>query len=167
MPEQALIIGRIVKPWGVKGEVVVEPESDWPERFSALREVLVGDGLVNFVVERARWQRTRVLLKLVGIETRTDAESLVGQWLRIPALLAMPLGEGEYFIHDVLGAEVWTPTGDKLGIVAEIMTGPANDVWVVRGSKGEILLPAIRDVVREVNLNTRRITVVLPPGLVE
>ncbi len=167
MSEQTLIIGRIVKPWGVKGEVVVEPESDWPERFLGLKEVLVGDRLIRFVVERTRQKQRRVFLKLAGIETRNTAESLVGQWLRIPAMLAMPLAEGEYFIHDVLGAEVWTPDGDNLGLVTEVMTGPANDVWVVRGSRGEILIPAIRDVVREVDLNTRRITVILPPGLME
>jgi 16S rRNA processing protein RimM len=167
MSEQTLVIGRIVKPWGVKGEVVVEPESDWPGRFLTLKEVLLDDGTTRFRVERVRQERTRVFLKLASIETRNAAEPLVGRWLHIPAALAMPLGEGEYFIHDVLGAEVWTPTGDELGIVTEVMTGPANDVWVVRGNRGEILLPAIRDVVQEVNLNMRRITVVLPPGLWE
>ncbi|MCC7353789.1 MAG: 16S rRNA processing protein RimM [Anaerolineae bacterium] len=166
MPEQTLMIGRIVKPWGIKGEVEVEPESDWPPRFSGLKQVHLGDGLTGVTIEGVRRNRDRVVLKLAGIETRNAAESLSGQWLHIPATQAMPLGEGEYFIHDVLGAAVWTPAGEELGTITEVMTGLANDVWVVRGGQGEILIPAIRDVVQEVNLDTRHITVVLPPGLI-
>ena len=166
MPQKMLTIGRIVKPWGLAGEVVVQPETDWPTRFSDLKQVHWGDKFVKADVERIHQKGDRLLLKLSHIDTRNASELLAGQWLYIPADQAMPLGAGEYFIHDILELAVYTTEGVELGTVIEVMTGPANDVWVIRKDKDEILIPVIQDVVREVDLDTRRITVILPPGLV-
>jgi 16S rRNA processing protein RimM len=167
MPQKMLTIGRIVKPWGLAGEVVVQPETDWPTRFSTLKQVLWGDKLVKADVERISQKGDRLLLKLSHVDTRNDSELLAGQWLYIPADQAMPLSKGEYFIHDILGLTTYSTEGVELGTVIEVMTGPANDVWVIRKEKEEILIPVIEDVVREVDLAARRITVLLPQGLVE
>lgn len=162
-----LAIGRIVKPHGVRGEIVVHIITDFPERFEALREVYIGEGVPRRVqVERARFHRGRVVLKLRGYEDRTAAEKLRGEFLMIPAEEAMPLGPDEYYEHQIIGLQVWTTGGAYLGEVTEILRTGANDVYVVRSAEREILLPAIGEVIREVDLEGERMLVELIEGLV-
>lgn len=169
-----LVIGRVVRPWGIRGEVKVEIISDSPERFSLLRRVYLGPQAVPFIVEGVRFQQAAAILKLKGCRDRTGAEKLRGQLVQIPIEEAMPLEEDEYYEHQIIGLDVWTARGEHLGKVEEIIFTGSNDVYVVRGQacpehsrRGrEILIPAIEDVVLEINLAQGRMVVELMEGLV-
>ncbi|HLG12083.1 MAG TPA: ribosome maturation factor RimM, partial [Dehalococcoidia bacterium] len=161
-PATAVTVGRITAPHGIRGEVKVEPLTDFPQRFEAGSRLWL-DG-VPYTVERGRWQQRNVILKLRGIDTRNQAEALPGKELLAPQ--AMPIeDEGVYYLHDILGARVQETSGAALGELADVFSTGANDVYVVRGPRGEILLPALDDVVLEVDLQARRITVAIPDGL--
>jgi 16S rRNA processing protein RimM len=161
-PRTAVTVGRIVAAHGVRGEVKVEPLSDFPERFAA-GSVLWLDGTPR-TVERGRFQQRTVILKLEGVDTRNDAEALAGKTLLVPEAAEIA-DEGVYYLHDVIGARVQTTAGEALGELADVFSTGSNDVYVVRGARGELLLPALDDVVLEVDLPGRRIVVEVPDGL--
>ncbi|MDR7417263.1 MAG: ribosome maturation factor RimM [Armatimonadota bacterium] len=165
---RTLRIGTITRPHGLRGEVRVLPDTDFPDRFQALRRVLVAgpEGEVPYEVESVRPHGRFFLVKLRGVEDREAAEALRGRELRIPGEEATPLPEGTYYVADILGLEVRTEDGEVLGWVREVLRTGANDVYVVAGNR-EILLPAIEEVVREVNLEARCMVVRLLPGLVD
>ena len=161
-----LVVGRIVAPWGVRGEVKVTLETDFPERFEQLERVYLGEKATSFVLERSRLHKGHALLKLGGCDDRDAAEKLRGQLVQIPIEEAMPLGEDEYYVYQIVGLDVWTTEGEHLGRVSEVLFTGANDVYVVRGEKGEILIPAVEDVVLEIDLAGGRLTVELMEGLI-
>ena len=155
-------MGRIIGAHGVRGELKVEPLSDFPERFEAGSRLWL-DG-EPYMVDRGRVQRRIVVLKLQGIETRNQAESLHGKTLMAPE--ATRIEEPDvYYLHDILGAKVEDSGGEALGELVEVLSTGSNDVYVVRGPRGELLLPALDDVVLEVDVKARRITVDVPEGL--
>jgi len=158
-------IGRVVAPWGVKGEVKVDILTDSPERFALLEKVYLGDKARPFALKGFRFHKGQVILKLEGCETRNDAEALRGMLVQIPLEETLPLEEGEYYEFEIIGLEVWTKEGDFLGEVKEIIYTGANDVYVVRGPKGEVLIPAIEEVILDVDLDRGRMTVELMEGL--
>ena len=161
-----LVVGRIIAPWGVRGEVKVTIETDFPERFERLKRVYLGEKATSFVLEGSRLHKGHALLKLGGCDDRDAAEKLRGQLVQIPIEEAMPLGEDEYYIYQVVGLDVWTTEGEHLGRVSEVLFTGANDVYVVQGEKGEILIPAVEDVVLEVDPAGGRLTVELMEGLI-
>jgi 16S rRNA processing protein RimM len=161
-----LVIGRVVKPWGTRGEVKVEIITDFPDRFALLRTVYLGPKAVPFVLEGFRLHKGAVLLRLEGCHDRTAAEDLRGQLVQIPIEQAIPLEEDEYYEHQIVGLAVWTAGGEYLGTVDEIIFTGSNDVYVVRGEGREILIPAMEDVVLEINLARGRLTVELMEGLI-
>mgnify|MGYP005841289417 CR=1 FL=1 len=160
-----LAIGKIVRPWGVQGEVRVEILTDWPERFGLLEYVYLGEQAVLYRLERFRLYKGCALLKLVGCDDRNAAEALRGQLVQIPPEKAMPLDEGEYYVHQIEELEVWTDEGEMLGRVVEVLFTGANEVYVVHGPRGEMLIPAIADVVLRVDLEGGRLIVHLMDGL--
>ncbi len=162
-----LAVGRIVAPHGVHGEVEVEIHTDFPQRFTPEARFFVGERKVAMVVERVRPFKHRLLIKFREVPDRTTAESLRGAWVHIPVEEAWPLEEGEYYEYQIIGLEVWTEEGEYLGVVDHIIYTGANDVYVIQGPRGEVLIPAIEQVVKEIDLDEERITVHLLPGLVE
>ena len=161
-----LVVGRVVNAWGVRGEVKVEIMTDFPERFGLLQQLYLGDDLRSFELESWRPHKGAVLLKLKGCDDRNTAESLRGQEVQIPVEQAMPLTEDEYYEYQIIGLAVHTTDGEDLGQVAEIIYTGSNDVYVVRGQREEILIPALEDVVLKVDLVGGRLVVELPEGLV-
>jgi len=160
-----LVIGRVAAPRGVRGELRVEIQTDTPERFYGLREVFLGEQLMPFEVRRARLHEGQALLQLKGIDDRNAAEQWRGALIYVPMTEAIPLEENEYYYHQIEGLQVITVEGEVLGKVTEIIATGANDVYVVRGEGGEILLPAIEDVIVEVNLEEGILRVKLLEGL--
>jgi 16S rRNA processing protein RimM len=166
-----LAIGQVVGVHGVRGELKVEILTEDPHRFDLLRQVLVGledQEPVPWILESYRLHKGHALLKLQGCDDRTAAETLRGYLIQVRFEDALPLEEGEYFEHQIIGLQVWTAAGEPLGEVAEILYTGANDVYVVRGgSPGgrDILIPAIEDVVLEIDLDGGRLVVELPEGL--
>ena len=161
-----LVIGRVAKPWGIQGEVKVEIMTDFPDRFSLLRKIYLGPKAVPFILEGFRLHKGAALLKLEGCQDRAAVEKLRGQLVQIPIEEAMPLEQDEYYEHQIVGLAVWTAGGEHLGTVDKIISTGSNDVYVVRGKGREVLIPALEDVVLEVNLAQGRLIVELIEGLI-
>lgn len=161
-----LVVGRILAPWGYRGQVRAEILTDFPERFARLREIAVGEAYKPYRLLSARLHKGGVILQLEGVDSPEKAAELRGKFLYVPISEAMPLPEGTYYQHQILGLEVYTTSGDLLGSVTEILETGANDVYVVRNGGREVLIPALADVV-EYDLEHHRLVVALPPGLLE
>lgn len=167
-PEQApryLAIGRIVAPRGLRGELKVRPETDDPSRFEALRVVYLGDDRAPFAVRGVRFFKEQVLLQLEGIDSPEQAEAWRDAYIWIPEEEALPLEAGQYYCYQIEGLTVMTVEGEALGRVAEVLSTGANDVYVIRNDREEILLPAIRDVIVKVDLANAQLIVKLLDGL--
>ncbi len=161
-----LAIGRVIKPHGVHGEVRVEPMTDRPERFGWLKDIYLGEHDPRRVgVVSVRYHQSYVLLKLDGYPTRTEAEALRNELLQVPEAEAIPLEEGEYFLHQLLGLEVVTEEGQSLGRLTEVMETGANNVFVIDGPGGQHLVPDIADVVLAIDVAAGRIVIRPMPGL--
>jgi len=161
-PASAVCIGRILSPHGVRGDVKVHPLTDFPERFKAGARVWLHGAPIR--IERSRWQGNVVVLKLEGIDDRNAAQGLNGEELFVPEAAPLP-DEGVFYQHDILGMTVVDGNGGILGQVTDIFSTGANDVYVVEGDQGQLLLPAIDDVVLDVDVAGRRMTVELMEGL--
>ena len=161
-----LAIGRFHKAHGVRGEIRVAMHTDLPERFTWLETVYVGETqLTPYKVESVRFHKGYALIKLEGIDQREAIEQLRHEWLMIPESEAIPLEEGEYFYHDLIGLSVETADGTMLGTIKEILETGANDVFVVKQEKGELLLPDIEEVVKEIDIDNSKMIVSLIDGL--
>ena len=158
-------VGRIVAPWGTRGELKVTPFTDNPRRFSPDSTVTLGGR--NARVVRSRKTDKHLIVKLEGIDDRNAAEALRGELLTIRPGQAPTLDrERTYYYFQVIGMEVYDEGGDRLGEVAEILRTGGNDVYTVRDGCGqEVLVPAIADVVLDVDTERGRMTVRLLDGL--
>jgi 16S rRNA processing protein RimM len=161
-----LVVGRIVAPRGVVGELKVDLLSGAPERFGDLRRVYLGDKYLACTVRRARVHLGQGLLLVDQIADREAAEAWRDALVYVAIEDAPPLAPDEYLVDDIIGLRVVTEEGEVLGAVAEIIHTPANDVYAVRGGGGgELLLPAIKQVVVAVDLQAGVMTVRLLDGL--
>lgn len=158
-------IGRVLAPWGLAGKLKVEVTTDFPRRFTPGNQVFIlGKPLT---VESVAWRREKAILKLHDIDERSQAEALRNQVLEIPQSELEPLPEGSYYHFQLVGLEVWTTGGRRLGRITRILSAPANDNYLVAGEGGEILIPAIEDVVKEIDLAGGRLTIEPLAGLLE
>ena len=166
---ERITIGQISRVRGVKGEMVVVSLTDDPKRFSALKKVLLskGEKVTEFEIERVRTDfstkrlKGGVLLKLKGVENPEEAKNLVGSFLEIEKEKLLKLPEGRYFIFDIIGLKVITTEEKEVGTVKEVISLPANDVWVVQGDQKEYDIPAIKEVVKKVDLE-RKVMIIEP-----
>lgn len=156
-----MVVGRIKGVHGVRGELTVESLTDVAERFSPGSVLYVEGKAVT--VEASRRAKKGLLVKLGGVQDRNAAEALRGKLLTVPSSEVRPLPEGSYYHFQVLDMDVWTHDGGYLGRLEEVLTTPGNDVYVVRGPGGqEALIPALGDVVLEVDLDGGRMVVRVP-----
>jgi 16S rRNA processing protein RimM len=164
----SLTVGEVVASFGRIGEVKVRLETDFPNHLTQLKQVCLrgpNSAFRLYEIENARLHKRQILLKLRGVDSIDEAERLRSSLVQIRPEEAAPLSANEFYIHDLLGCEVVTAEGHVLGPLTSVLRGPANDVYVIGQGKTEILLPVVRDVVREVNLNQRRIVVTPTEGL--
>lgn len=165
-----LIVGRILRPHGVRGEVRASVLTDLPERFKWLERIFLSRTEeaahpAAVALESVRFHKDNVLLKLRGYDNRDQAEALRTFWLMVPETEGIPLDEGEFFLYQLENLAVYTDAGEYLGRIVEILETKANDVFVVHTDAGDLLLPDIEDVVKEINLDAGRMIVTLIPGL--
>ncbi len=168
--EKYLEIGQIVNTFGIKGQVKIVPFTDDITRFDELKEIYVEkkNELKLFQIEQVNYKKNMVILKLKGIETVEEAEKLRNCYLKIDRKDAKKLPKDTYFIVDLLGLDVYTDEGKLLGKVDDIYNAGSSDIYVVKDELGkQILLPAIKDVVKEVDLENQKIIVHLIKGLVD
>jgi 16S rRNA processing protein RimM len=163
-----LVIGRIVKPHGLNGEVRVEIHTELPERFTWLEKVYLGKDEPRLVeVDGVRFHKGWALLKLNGYDNRQDAAELRSMWLQVPYEEGIPLEDGEYYLYEIVGLSVFTDEGDYLGDVTDVLETGANNVFTVRGPHGEVLLPDTAEVIKDIDFDSRRVLVHLLPGLIQ
>jgi 16S rRNA processing protein RimM len=161
-----LAIGRIVRPHGVRGELIVEPYSETIRSVDPESEVFIDSSQTPYKVLSLRSHQKRLILRIEGCEDRETAEAFRGSELLIPTPDVEPLPDGVYYRWQILGLEVKEQAGRTLGTVTDILETGANDVYIVRGDdERELLLPAIKEVIIEVNLENGHLLVRLPDGL--
>lgn len=167
-PDTAWIaVGEIIGAFGIRGEVKVLPQTDFPDRFARTPTVYLGDARAPHAVESARQHQRIVLLKLDGVDDATAAQRLRGLTLWIPDAERMPLTDDQFYLHDVVGLKVVHINGQPLGEVVDFITGSGNDLFVIRAKPGgrETLLPAVREFIRELDIPGGVLRVDLIPGL--
>lgn len=168
-----LAIGRILRPHGVRGELRAEILTDYPDRLQdafaqSLRTLYVGKTHRSFTLTNVRFHQGAMLLTFKECTTRDEADALRGALVEIPMEDAVPLEEDEYYHFQLVGMQVETEEGEVLGEIVEVFTAPgANDVFVVHGSRGEILIPAIEDVVISLDVEAERVVIRPLPGLLD
>jgi 16S rRNA processing protein RimM len=158
------VVGRVLRAWGIRGDLKIAPFTDRPEDFKLYPSVFVGPQRQRYVVQSVRPYQSNWLLHLIGVESRTDAEALHGQEILIETA-QRPRQAGEFYAREVVGLKVRTVEGAELGEVTEILVTGANDVYVVKGDRGEILLPARVEVIKRIDVEAGVMTVELLPGL--
>ena len=158
-----IIIGQVVAPRGIEGKLKVEVVTDFPQRFAPRSQIYINREPMT--IASTEWHKGKAIIKLDTIDSIEEAEKLRGQAIEIHHSQLQPLPEGQYYHFQLIGLEVWTTQEELLGTVTEILTAESNDNYVVRGAKGEILIPAIEDVVKSVDLDKGRITIEAIEGL--
>jgi 16S rRNA processing protein RimM len=158
------VVGRVLRAWGIRGDLKIAPFTDRPEDFKGYRSVFVGPQRKRYDVTSFRPYQGNWLLHLVGVESRDEAAALHGQEIFIEAA-QRPRQAGEFYAREVIGLKVSTLDGEELGEVVEILVTGANDVYVVKGDRGEILLPARVEVIKSIDVEAGVMTVELLPGL--
>ena len=163
-----LRVGVITTTHGVRGEVKVFPTTDDPNRFKDLKKLYLDTGkeLIPLELEGVKFFKQLVILKFKGIDDINDIEKYRGRDLLIDREDAVKLEEGEYFIFDLIDSAVFTDDGKELGILTEILTTAANDVYVVKTPEAkEVLIPSIKECILDVDVANKKITVHLLDGL--
>ena len=169
MKQQYFEIGQIVNTFGIKGMVKVNPFTDDISQFEEMETILVDKkgSLLEMQIEEVKYSKNQVLLKLKGIETVEEAEKYRNCYLKLPREKARKLPKNTYFIADLIGLEVYTEEGKLLGKVDDIYNTGASDIYVIKDELGkQILLPAIKDVIKQIDLEQEKIVVHLLDGLV-
>lgn len=172
MSEKLFTVGKIVNTHGIRGEVKVMPHTDFADQRFAVKSKLyiVPDkgNKIEVTVETSRFHKNMYVLKFKELHGINEAEKYKGSLLKITEDLQEELPENEYYFHEIIGCKVMTDEepAEELGTISEILTPGANDVWVVKSPKGkEILLPAIPDVVLDVDKESKLVRVHLMEGL--
>ncbi len=174
MPDVApghVAVGRVVSAWGARGDLKVEPLAGLPppqahgppDPLAPGRSVSLGGQ--TRIVQHSRRRGQLLYVKLSGIDDREAALALRGQYLQVPQSDLEPLGQGQYYRFQLVGLSVRSTEGESLGRVVRVLTTPSNDVFVVDGPLGEVLIPAIEDIVKEIDLQAGAMTVEVVPGL--
>jgi 16S rRNA processing protein RimM len=165
-----ITIGKVVKPFGVKGEMKIEPMTDFPERFKGLH-------LVHLVSPSGREMACEVLsirylggspcLLFKGYDNPETARALNGWFVKVPEEEVVPLPEGAYYWFELIGMEVFSEDGEKLGTIVDIFETGSNDVYVLKRGGKEVYIPATKEVIKQVDRSAKRMVIHLMDGLME
>ena len=161
-------VGQIVNTNGLKGLLKINPFTDDITRFERLKTIFIEHKkeLLEFEIESIRYQKKQVLLKLKGIDTIEEAEKYREDYLKINRNKEEKLPEDTYYIVDLIGLDIYTEDGELLGKLDDVFSTGSNDVYVVKNGEGkQILLPAISDVIKNIDLEQKKIVVNLIEGL--
>lgn len=167
--QEFLEIGQIVNTFGIKGMVKVKPFTDDITRFDDLEKVYVETNKIKkkYEIEEVKYHKDMVLIKFKGIDKVEDAENLRNSYLKIDRKDEPDLEEGTYYIVDLIGLDVYSDEGNLLGKIDDIFNNGSCDIYVVKDELGkQLLLPAISDVVKEINLEQKKIIIHILKGLI-
>ncbi|MFZ5981770.1 MAG: ribosome maturation factor RimM [Candidatus Zixiibacteriota bacterium] len=158
-----ITVGRLGKTRGVKGEIYVTPLTDFPERFVDQKEIFIDHRgqWVKYKIESARLVSGRPVLKIEGLDSPEDAARFTNRQLAVPRNQLVELPEGSFYIFELMGCSVYdAENGELIGELVEVQQLPANDVYVIKKKDGgEVLMPAIRRLVEEVDIENKKITI--------
>ncbi|MGE5677770.1 MAG: ribosome maturation factor RimM [Pseudomonadota bacterium] len=163
-----LSIGQIINIHGFRGEVKVYPLTDDVNRFKKLKEVFIEENnqLIKYEVEGVKFLSSTIIMKLRGIDTEEAANKLRNFYIKVDRRSAVKLPRDTYFICDLIDLEVFDENGLLLGKVKDVLQTGSNDVYVVQTGDKDILIPALKEVVREIDIRNGKIVVKLPEGLI-
>lgn len=158
-----IIIGRIIREWGIKGELLVLPLTYDPKRFKELKDIYIEKNLSLEQKEilEVKPYRENILLKIKECDTPEKAKKYRGAYIKIQRSKSPELPKDTYYYYDIIGMDVYTINGEHLGKIDSIMRAGECDVYTIKGDKKEYLIPAIKDVIKEINLKSKRMTVEL------
>jgi len=165
-----ITIGKAVKPFGVKGEIKIEPLTDFPERFKGLSRVyLVSPAGKEAACEvrSVRYAGNVPFLLLGGYDSPEKAKALNGWLIKVPEEEAMPLPEGSYYWFELIGMEVVSESGESLGKIVDVFETGSNDVYVMKQGRKETYIPATKEVIKQVDRKAKRMVIHLMDGLME
>ena len=168
--DDLLKVGIITNTHGLKGEVKVFPTTDDARRFLDLSEVILDTGRekMTLEIEKVRFFKNLVIVKFKELDDINDAEKYRQKDLYVTRDQAVPLGENEYFIADLIDLSAVSDEGEELGVIADVIQTGANDIYVIRKQgMSDLLVPAIRDCVKKIDLDEGMIEIHLLPGLRE
>lgn len=163
-------IGKISKPIGISGEAKILPLTDDLQRFSGLTSVFIGSDESTtkpYDLCSVRIVQSQVAVKLQGIETAQDVENIRNAYVFIPKKEVVALQDGRFFMDDVIGCEVVTDEETNVGKVIDLFSLPGNDVWIVRNGTKEIFIPAVKAIIRKVDVKKKCITIHAFEGLLD
>ncbi len=163
------IIGKVVALFGVRGELKVRSLTDIPNRFAELDTVYIGEQHMPRSIQSVRpYKGDMVILKLNGLDDANTAESLRNAEVQIPMHKLAQLPPDSYYQHDILGLQVYTLDGAHLGSIVDIIVTGSNDVYVVKNDdSNQVLIPAIKDVIKQIDLQRRTLHIDPIPGLLD
>jgi 16S rRNA processing protein RimM len=164
------LIGYILKPQGIKGEVKVESISPNPKRFNRLNRVYLQVKEIKqaYSIERVRVPDRFVYIKFAGINSRDDAELLRNAEVLIEEKDLIQPAQDEYFVHDLIGCKVVSENKDEIGVLSDVVQMSSNDIYVVKNSNGiELLIPATKEVVKQVDIGQKLIIIHILEGLLD
>jgi 16S rRNA processing protein RimM len=165
-PGEYLVVGRVVRPHGVRGALLIEPLSKIIDSLEPGSRVFLGEGNRSVELISSAYHQGRLRVSLRGVDDRDQAEQFRGMEVKIRTSQAAPLDEDEYYYWQIIGLQAVLESGEALGEIVDILETGANDVYIVRRLDGEeLLLPAIASVILKVDLEAGTITVRLMPGL--
>jgi 16S rRNA processing protein RimM len=168
---QYLLVGEILRPHGVRGELRMRILTDYPERIGELETVYLGRSETDahpkpYPVEQMRMNPPYGLLKLKGIGDRDQADKLRELFVMVSMADAVPLEEGEFYLYQLIGVSVETVEGEILGTITDVLETGANDVYIVNSPRyGEVLIPVTDETIIKTDIDASQIIVKLPDGL--
>ena len=146
-----ITVGSVLASYGVEGKLKIKIETDFPQRFTPGAKIYINRQPMT--IDSAEWHSGKLVIKLNTIDSKEDAQKLQGKNVEIYHSQVHSLSEGQYYYFQLIGLEVWTTQGEFLGNITEILATESNDNYVVRHTKGEILIPAIEDVVKSIDFD--------------
>jgi 16S rRNA processing protein RimM len=164
------IVGRIARPHGIRGQVIVNPETDFPEeRFAVGATLFVNRGgrIEPVTVTTLRLQQGRPVIGIEGIADMNGAQELAGLEFRVPVERLSALPDGMFYHHDLVGCVVATTGGEVVGTVSAVEGEAGNTRLVVASKRGEVLVPLAHDICTAIEPAAKRILIAPPPGLLE
>lgn len=168
MDQELLAVGIVVKAFGIRGEVVVQPLTDFPDRFRKLRTVLLGHSAGEtrkMRIAGAVVEPRGVRLHLAEIDDRSGAEGIVGEYLFVEPSQRVPLPKGRYYVHQVIGLSVVTETGEEAGRVTDVLKLASHDVYVVEHHGREYMIPGVKEFILAIEPDEGRMRVRLIDGM--
>jgi len=168
--DEMALVGRIARAHGIRGQVIVNPETDFPDkRFHPGAELFIerGGEIRTLTVTVARFHRERPVIGIAGVETMNDAEALAGHELRVPIDRLARLPPDTFYRHDLIGCRVETRDGRIVGLVRDVEGTLTGSRLVVDGAAGDVLIPLVAVICIEVDPAAKRIVIDPPEGLIE